>query len=236
MNSKKILAIIPARSGSKSIKDKNLIKIGGKTLINLAVSKAIKSKLFSRVIVSTDSTKYAREALKCGAEILELRPKKLSGGKITIAMVLKDILEKLNKKREYYDNIISIQPTSPFTEIKTLKKIVNVFFKKKASGLATISKINDFHPLTAQKIDSNNKLSYLIKPKNYSILFPRQNRPDSYKYTGAVYLRKSENIINYKGDGWALGNKSYGVLVSNKEAMDINYQEDLHKIKFYLKK
>lgn len=233
MNSKNILAVIPARSGSKSIKNKNLIKIKGKTLLSLAVSKAISSKLFSKVIVSTDSKKYANEAIKAGAEILELRPKKLSGSKTTLAMVLKDILEKFNQKGLIYENIISIQPTSPFTEIKTLKKIVSIFFKNKATGVATISKITDFHPLTAQKINLNNKLSYLIKPKNYKILFPRQNRPNSYKFTGAVYLRKSKNLLNYQGDGWALGSNPFGVVVSHKEATDINYKDDLHKLKFY---
>jgi len=231
----KILAVIPARSGSKSIKDKNLIKIGGKTLINLAVSKAIKSNLFSKVLISTDSIEYANEAIRCGAEILELRSKKLSDHKTTLALVLKDIIEKLHNRGEEYENIISIQPTSPFTEIKTLKKIVNIFFKKKATGVATISKIMDSHPLTAQKINKNGKLSYLVKPKNFRLLFPRQNRPTAYRYTGAVYLRKCKNILKYSGDGWALGKQPYGVVVGHKEAIDINYKEDLFKIKYFRK-
>ena len=81
----------------------------------------MKSKLFAKVLISTDSILYAKEALKCGGEMLELRPKKLSDHKTTLALVLKDIIEKLDKKGERYDNIISIQPTSPFTEINTLK-------------------------------------------------------------------------------------------------------------------
>ena len=75
----KILAVIPARSGSKSIKDKNLLKIKGKTLIDIAVTKAIKSKLFSKVLISTDSKAYALEAIKSGATFDGLRSKKLSG-------------------------------------------------------------------------------------------------------------------------------------------------------------
>lgn len=231
--SKKILAVIPARSGSKSIKNKNLIKINKQTLINIAVTKAIKSNLFSKVLVSTDSEIYAREARNAGADILELRPKNLSDGKTTLAMVLKDLLLKLISKGEYYDNIISLQPTSPFLSIKSLKKSVNLFFDKNASGVATISKINDFHPLTAQKIDKKGRISFLTKPKKIKELFPRQNRPDSYKFTGGLYLRKSNNILNYKGDGWALGKQSYGVIVSPKEATDINYPEDLHMLKYF---
>ena len=231
--SKKILAVIPARSGSKSIKNKNLIKINKKTLINIAVTKAIKSNLFSKVLVSTDSEIYAREARNAGADILELRPKNLSDGKTTLAIVLKDLLSKLISKGEYYDNIISLQPTSPFLSIKSLEKSVKLFFDKNASGVATISKINDFHPLTAQKIDKKGRISFLTKPKKIKELFPRQNRPNSYKFTGGLYLRKSKNILNYMDDGWALGKQSYGVIVPHKEAMDINYPEDLHMLKYF---
>ena len=231
--SKKIIAVIPARSGSKSIKNKNLIKINKKTLINIAVTKAIKSNLFSKVLVSTDSEIYAREARNAGADILELRPKNLSDGKTTLAIVLKDLLLKLISKGEYYDNIISLQPTSPFLSIKSLEKSVKLFFDKNASGVATISKINDFHPLTAQKIDKKGRISFLTKPKKIKELFPRQNRPNSYKFTGGLYLRKSKNILNYKDDGWALGKKSYGVIVPHKEATDINYPEDLHMLKYF---
>lgn len=234
--SKKIIAVIPARSGSKSIKNKNMIKLNNKTLINIAVSKAIESKLFDKVLISTDSETYANEALKVGADLLELRPKNLSDGKTTLALVLKDILIKLNSSGEYYENIISIQPTSPLLSIKSLKKSVKLFFDKKATGVATISLIENFHPLTAQKLNKNGRISFLNKPKNIKQLFPRQNRPKSYKYTGGLYLRKSKNILNYKGDGWALGKKAYGVVVPNMEAVDINQPEDLHMLKFYLNK
>ena len=161
--SNKILAVIPARSGSKSIKNKNLIKINNKTLINIAVNKAVNSKLFTKVIISTDSKIYARQAIKAGAEMLELRPKNLSDGKTTLALVLKDLLEKFILKGEFFEDIVSLQPTSPFLSVESIKKSVDLFYKKKASGVATISKINDFHPLTAQKIEKDGKISFLTK-------------------------------------------------------------------------
>ena len=234
--SNKILAVIPARSGSKSIKNKNLLKINNQTLISIAVKKAVKSKLFDKVIISTDSMIYAKEGIKAGAEMLELRPKNLSGGKITLALVLKDILTKFISKGEFFDDIISLQPTSPFLTVNSIKKSVELFYKKAATGVATISKINDFHPLTAQKIAKDGKISFLTKPKNIKNLFPRQNRPSAYKFTGGLYLRKSKNILHYKGDGWALGKKSYGLMVPSREAADINYPGDLHMMKYYEKK
>ena len=124
-----ILAVIPARSGSKGIKNKNLIKINKYSLLERAIRTAKQTNCFNKILVSTDSQKYAEIAIKAGAEILELRPKKLSGDKTTLALVLKDLLIKLKKQDKFYKNIISIQPTSPFLQYKTLQKAVNLFFK-----------------------------------------------------------------------------------------------------------
>ena len=77
-NKKEIIAIIPARSGSKSIKNKNIVNLFGKPLIYYSINVAIKSKYISRVIVSTDSKKIKKIALKYGAEVPFLRPKKYS--------------------------------------------------------------------------------------------------------------------------------------------------------------
>ena len=95
----KILAVIPARSGSKSIKDKNLLKIKGKTLIDIAVTKAIKSKLFSKVLISTDSKAYALEAINREQLFDGLRSKKLSGGNVTLALGFKRYLDKIKRQR-----------------------------------------------------------------------------------------------------------------------------------------
>ena len=233
---KKILAIIPARSGSKGISNKNLKKINNKSLIQIAVEKAIKSKLFDDVIISTDSMRYANHAKKYGANFYYLRPAKLSGPKTTLSLVVKDILTFFINKNIYYENVITIQPTSPFISASTLKKSIDIFFSKKGTGLAPISEIIDSHPLTAQVIDQNGNLKFLIKPKNFKILFPRQNRPITYKFSGGFYLRKSKNILNYKGDGWALGNKPLGIIINKKESFDINTKEDLKLAKILYEK
>ena len=74
----KLIALIPARSGSERIKNKNLLKLRGKTLLKIAVENALKSKIFKKIIVSTDSKKYAHLAKKYGADVPFLRPKKLA--------------------------------------------------------------------------------------------------------------------------------------------------------------
>ena len=133
-------------------------------------------------------------------------------------------------------NILTLQPTSPFVKISTLKKAVNIFFKFKGTGIAPIAKINDSHPLTAQIIDSNHNLKFMVKPKNFDILFPRQNRPNAYRFTGGFYLRRSDNILNYKNDGWALGKKPLGIIIGEKESFDINTKMDLKLAKLLYEK
>lgn len=232
----KILAIIPARSGSTGIINKNLKKIDNKTLIQIAVEKALKSNVFDDVVISTDSQKYANHACQFGANFYYLRNKELSGPKATLALVVKDLLNYFSKVGKQYEYVLTLQPTSPFVKISTLKKAVNIFFKFKGTGIAPIAKINDSHPLTAQIIDSNHNLKFMVKPKNFDILFPRQNRPNAYRFTGGFYLRRSDNILNYKNDGWALGKKPLGIIIGEKESFDINTKMDLKLAKLLYEK
>ena len=102
----KILAIIPARSGSKSIKDKNIISYKGKPLIYHSIQIALKSKLINRVIVSTDSKKYANISKKFGAEVPFLRPKKISKDNSSDSEWIFHAIDYLIKKEKYYPEII----------------------------------------------------------------------------------------------------------------------------------
>ena len=103
------IAIIPARSGSKGLKDKNVIDICGKPLLAYSIEAALKSSLFEKVILSTDSEKYAQIGESFGAEIM-MRGEKLSDDKATTFMVIEDILSRLESPCDYF---VLLQPTSP---------------------------------------------------------------------------------------------------------------------------
>ena len=95
------IAIIPARSGSKGLKDKNIIDLCGRPLMAYSIEAAIKSSCFNRVIVSTDSEKYGKIAKQYGAEVM-YRGAKLSDDKATTFMVLEDILDRLKEPLDYF--------------------------------------------------------------------------------------------------------------------------------------
>ena len=120
----KRIAIIPARSGSKGLKDKNIIDLCGKPLIAYTIEAAINSEMFGHVIVSTDSKRYADIAHMYGAEVM-MRGEALSNDNATTYMVLEDILK--NRLPECIDYFVLLQPTSPLRRKKHIKEAVNKF-------------------------------------------------------------------------------------------------------------
>ena len=126
IGNKKILAMIPARSGSKGIIGKNIKKIGGKPLIAWPIEAAKSSKYIDKIIVSTDSDEIASVALKYGAEIPYLRPTDLAQDKSTTYSVIKNILSYYKKLNEIYDYFVLLEPTSPLT---TPKDVDEAMFK-----------------------------------------------------------------------------------------------------------
>ena len=117
------IAIIPARSGSKGLKNKNIIDVCGKPLLAYSIEAALKSNCFDRVILSTDSEEYARIGKQYGAEIM-MRGKELSDDKATTFMVIADILMRMEEK---YDYFMLLQPTSPLRTEKHIKEAVEQF-------------------------------------------------------------------------------------------------------------
>ena len=142
------LAIIPARSGSKSIKNKNIKKINQKSLIEIAYNAAIKSKVFSEIIVSTDSAKYQKFLKKKNISIPFLRPKKLAADNVADIEVLKYELRKYEKYfNKNFDYIAMLQPTCPNRTSNDIIKSYKKIRKEKLDSIWTITKVNKkFHP------------------------------------------------------------------------------------------
>ena len=132
MKKTKIICIIPARGGSKGIKNKNLKKICGQSLISYPIRAAIKSKVCDRIFVSTDSKKIAREAKKLGASVPFLRKKKFSGDRVTTEQTLQNaLLEAENYYNEKYNICVFLTCTNIFRKASWIKTAVNSLKKNK---------------------------------------------------------------------------------------------------------
>ena len=127
---KKVLAIIPARGGSKGIKNKNFVKINNRYLIDYTILEAKKSKLIDKIIISTDSEKIIRIAKKSKVDFIK-RPKLLSQDKTPIYPVIKHVLNFEKRINNFYDYIVILQPTTPLKKLFMIDSGIKLIKKKK---------------------------------------------------------------------------------------------------------
>tara|TARA_Y100000768_G_scaffold113266_1_gene83468 strand:+ start:23717 stop:24430 length:714 start_codon:yes stop_codon:yes gene_type:complete len=228
---KKFLCIIPARAGSKGVKNKNVKLLGGKPLIYWTIKEALKIKEFSKVLVSTDSKKIQNISKKYGAECPFLRPKNISKDKSLTIDVIKHAVKYLNSKNfDNFEYIVLLQPTSPFRKKIDIKNAIRKFLRnKKASSLISVVEVGDFHPARMYYIKNN----ILIKNKmsETDVGTPRQKLKKIYLRNGAIYIIKKKNINkNF------LGTLPIGYLMARDRSLNIDDNYDFKIAQDYIKK
>jgi CMP-N,N'-diacetyllegionaminic acid synthase len=229
----KIVAIIPARSGSKSIKDKNIVNLKGKPLIAWSIEQCLKSKNINEVYLSTDSEKYAKIAENFGLKKIIFRPKSISNDKSTDYEFIKHFIENVNTN---HGIIAHIRPTTPFRSIELLDKIISFFIKnKKYSSLRAIHE----NPETSYKsFELKNKfLKPLVGVKKTidQLNEPRQSFSKTYSANGFVDLYRKEFILKNKK---LFGNKVMGYItpytieIDSKDQLNyLNYNANYQNTK-----
>jgi len=218
---KKPICIIPARIGSKRIKFKNIKNFYGKPLIYYSIIEAKKSKLFSRIVVTTDSKKIANIAKKYGAEVPFLRSKKLSNDKVGIKPVICDCIKKLKSNNVKYHFII--YATNPLIKASNLKKAFKKINKLKYKILIGVKKF-DINPTKSIKIKKN-KLVFSFSKK---ILGNSQNFDNFYYDDGSFAILDTKSYLKRKN--WISKKTTYHIHKEN-ESFDLNTKEDLNKLK-----
>jgi|TARA_Y100000389_G_scaffold177261_1_gene189362 CMP-N,N'-diacetyllegionaminic acid synthase len=220
----KIIAVIPARSGSKSLKNKNIFNYKNRPLIFHSIKLAQQSKYIDRVIVSTDSIKYQKISTTLGAEVPFLRPKKISKDSSTDLEWAKHIVNYLKKKENYSpDIIVHMRPTTPNRDLSVFNKGIKFFLKnfKKTNGMRSVSIMNQ-PPQKMFMLKKNLLVGYFnktLKGEYYNL--PRQIYEKCYMPNGYIDIIKPSYFI--KRDS-LMGNKILGYLTPN--TLDIDTKED----------
>jgi CMP-N-acetylneuraminic acid synthetase len=225
----KIIGIIPARAGSKGIKNKNIINVNGKPLIYYTIQAIKKSKL-KDYIVSSDSKKILNIAKKYGAKRLFLRPKKYSLDK-TRSIELYRYLKKDLEKYYVFDAIMILQPTAPMRRSTDINDAINLFKKNRCDSVISICSVGGNHPARVKYL---NKKKYIIDPI-FSEKKEGQNRQelrDAYIKNGAIYLFKKKNLDK----NTIKGKKSLSMIMPRKFSINIDEDYDLEIAKYLLKK
>ncbi len=207
------IALIIARACSKRIKNKNIKNFYGKPIISYSIKTAINSKIFKRVIVSTDSDKIISISKKFGAETPFVRPKNLADDKTSTLQVIKHAIKKLRLNKKY--NICCIYPVSPNVKKKLLKRTLAMLKAKKADFVVPVAKtINKQKPL---HINFEGFIRKLKIPKRKSI-----------SDTGQFYWGTTKAFLKFKS---IFSGKSVGCFVSPKVYIDVNNYIDWKKLK-----
>ncbi len=196
----KILAIIPARSGSKGLPEKNIKKIKNVPLIVFSIWTAVNSNLFEDVILSTDDPEYF-ELLK-GIKITKdyIRPKELATDDSPTIDTVLHLLNWCSDRGKEYDAVMLLQPTSPFRTIEHLRAAINLMNDNKdATCVTSIVRLWDNHPARIKKLENEKWLIDFCSEANESKFLRRQDfQPPAYLRNGAIYLTRINTILNKK--------------------------------------
>jgi CMP-N,N'-diacetyllegionaminic acid synthase len=191
----KPICFIAARGGSKGVPNKNIRIIDGKPLISHAIETAIKSKLFSHVIVSTDSKKIRDIAISYGAESPTLRPKRLAKDSIGIIHVLIHEIKILKKLGYDFDTVVTRDCTVPFINSKHMKESISLLQKKDCHGVYAVYRqhLNPYFNM----VEPNPKGFLRISKKPKEEIKSRQKAPLVYQLNG-LFTFNVESLLKYK--------------------------------------
>lgn len=222
---KKIIAFIPARIDSKSIKKKNIKNFNGKPLIAWTIQQALASEC-ERVIVSTDSLEIKEIALQYGAEVPYLREKNLSSDDTAIEPVILDCLNYLKKNENISPFAIALlMPTSPFRKVEDINKAISIFNENNYSSVVSVSLATaNQNPYWMLK-ETNGEVTLFSGESLSEIKARRQELPDVYIRNDFIYLFRSKNLYVNK-PGLYGDNVKLMKIDENRNDIDINTEKD----------
>lgn len=192
MVNKKIIAIIPARGGSKRIPFKNIINFNGKPLIAWTIEAAIQTNLFDKIVVSTDSEKIANIAKQYNAEVPFLRDKHCDDHS-TISQATIYSLAKIEEvTNEAFDIVVQLMPNCPLRNSDDIQRSLQNFVTKQANFQISCFKFGWMNPWWGFKLSQNGKANYIFPE---ALKKRSQDLEKLYCPTGAIWIAKTKNLI-----------------------------------------
>ena len=218
MGNRKIsrIAIIPARSGSKGLKDKNIKELNGKPLIAYSIACALESGMFDKVFVSTDSPQYADIAMEYGADASFLRSEENSGDTAGSWDVVREVIERLREQGETYEEIMLLQATSPLRAACDIVNAIDLLHEKKGNAVVSLTEC-EHSPLWCNTLPENLSMEGFDRDEYKDL--PRQLLPRYYRYNGALYLVTAEELDKKEH---MLEKGCYGYIMPQSRSIDID--------------
>lgn len=213
---KNMLAVIPARGGSKGVPGKNIKELAGRPLLAYTVEAALESGIFSKVIVSTDSEEIADIAIRCGAEVPFLRPAEISGDMTSSDDVILHALSYCRENCISSETVCKLQPTSPLRSSSHIKDAYHLFTQRCADFLVSVCEC-EHSPLWMGSIGEDLCMDDFIPEEVRRSC--RQELPSYYRLNGAIYMARTDK---YKENKSFFGKNSIAYIMNQEESVDID--------------
>lgn len=229
MRQTKNLAVIPARSGSKGLKDKNIKMLLGKPLMAYTIEAAINSGVFEEVYVSTDSVQYSEIAKEYGAKVPFLRSRINA---TDTASSWDTVLEALDRYEEFgreFQTVMLLQPTSPLRNERDIVEAYDVFIHNKANAVVSVCEA-DHSPLWCNTLPKDYSMEKFIDYKALNV--PRQKLDTYYRINGAIYV---VDIAYLKNDNNIYRSKCFAHIMDKRHSIDIDDEFDFKYAEILMK-
>ena len=210
------IAIIPARSGSKGLVDKNIKIMADKHLIGYTIEAAVKSGVFDKIIVSTDSEEYAAISREYGAECPYLRPKQISKDESSTADVIEYILQKELESGNNYDYFCLLQPTSPLRDEVNIIEAADLLIDKDAKSVISVCEVEHSPALMNCLPESLNMNNFISVQNNKR----RQELGKYYRLNGAIYICETQKLLRNKS--FFIKENIFAYIMDKKTSVDID--------------
>jgi N-acylneuraminate cytidylyltransferase len=221
-----VLALIPARAGSKSIQRKNLLQLAGKPLLAHTIAHGLGASLIGRVIVTTDSEEIADVARSYGAEVPFLRPAEISGDFALDVEFHRHALEWLQKEEAYVPSfVVNLRPTHPVRKCDTIDRAIALFAASPDADALRSVRLSKLSPFKMWTIDQNGYLSPIASTGNLREPYnqPRQLLPLVYWQDGYIDITRPSVVMDKNS---TTGDRIFPFLIE-EACIDIDYEDEI---------
>lgn len=230
-----ILAIIPARGGSKGIPRKNLVEINKTPLVAHSIQHALASKTITRVIVSTEDPEIAEVSRTYGAEVPFLRPAELAEDHVLDHPVFHHVLTRLKDESNYEpDLVVHLRPTTPLRRIEWIDEgIAKLLAHAAGDSLRSVSKPGQ-HPYRMFRIGEDGFLDPIMKTEHpLPYLLRRQDLPAVYYYNCVLDITRPATVLQ---KGSMTGDRIVPFILPEDEVIDVDTPRDLEIARFFMER
>jgi CMP-N-acetylneuraminic acid synthetase len=219
----RILAVIPARGGSKGVPRKNVAIVAGKPLIAYSIAEALKVERFTDLIVSTNDEEIASIARGCGAEVPFMRPAELAGDRTPSLPVMQHAVEQMEGLRgTTYDIVVMLQPTTPLRTAVDIDAALDLMAATGCDSVVSLVDVGGNHPFRMKRLIGDRVVNYV--EQDGEDMRPRQELPTVYIRSGSVYASRRAVVME---DETLVGADCRGYVIEPERAINIDTMNDL---------